>query len=48
MVIVHQDELESLIAARLRGVKGSSSPLDYLVPGTNEHDEREEDIHRRP
>ncbi len=34
MLIVHQDELERLIRARLRNAEGSSRPLDYLVLGT--------------
>jgi len=34
MLIVHQDELEPLIRARLRNAEGSSRPLDYLVLGT--------------
>ena len=33
-LIVHQDELEPLISARLRNAEGSSRPLDYLVLGT--------------
>ncbi len=35
MLIVHQDELEPIITARLRG-EGASRPLDYLVLGTVE------------
>ena len=34
MVIVHQQELELLIAARLREVEGPGRALDYLVLGT--------------
>ncbi len=34
MLIVHQDELEPLIRARLRNAEGPSRPLDYLVLGT--------------
>lgn len=34
MVIVHQDELEPLIGARLRNAEVPSRPLDYLVLGT--------------
>jgi len=34
IVIVHQDELEPLIAARTRHREASSKPLDYLVLGT--------------
>ena len=34
MVIVHQYELEPLIAARLRGREAANRPLDYLVLGT--------------
>jgi hypothetical protein len=33
MLIVHQDELEAIIRARLRN-EDSSRPLDYLVLGT--------------
>ena len=34
MLIVHQDELEPIIRARLRNAEGSSRPLDNLVLGT--------------
>lgn len=34
MVIVHQDELEPLIAARLRRREAASRHIDYLVLGT--------------
>jgi hypothetical protein len=34
MVIVHQDELEPLIAARFRSVDHSVGRRDYLVLGT--------------
>ena len=34
MLIVHQDELEPLIAARLLGRKATSRRLEYLVLGT--------------
>lgn len=34
MLIVHRDELEPLIAARLLGRKATSRRLDYLVLGT--------------
>jgi len=36
MVIVHQDELEPLVAARLRHKEAPNRPLDYLVLGTVE------------
>ena len=36
MVIVHQDELEPLLTARLRRAEGPNRPLDYLVLGTVE------------
>jgi hypothetical protein len=34
MLIVHQDELEPLLRARLRTAEDSNRPLDYLVLGT--------------
>jgi len=36
MVIVHRDELDPLIAARLPRRKATSGPLEYLVLGTVE------------
>ena len=36
LIIVHQDELEPLLTARLRRAEGPNRPLDYLVLGTVE------------
>ncbi len=38
MVVIHQDELEPLIAASLSSIGASGSRLDYLILGTTDRE----------